>query len=106
MQRITRPVTAQTGAQHRPYRSDDRQRAILDARRGKIADQGEQEFPFLPTCCIIDLDRQSQQIILENLQSAVRRSRWATLVTDLRAEDEGIRLAEFLNKHDHRLEDV
>jgi len=94
------------GQQHRAFRFEDRLRAILDARRGKIVDQVEQEFPFLPAGCTIDLDRQSQQIILENLQSAVRRSRWATLVTDLRAEDEGIRVAEFLNKHDHRLEDV
>ncbi|MGZ4188022.1 MAG: hypothetical protein ACXVSF_21985, partial [Solirubrobacteraceae bacterium] len=54
----------------------------------------------------VDLDRQSQEIILDNLRSAARRSRRATLVADLRAESQGIRLAEFLTKYDHRLEGV
>ena len=94
------------GQQHREFRFDDRLRAILDPRRGSILKQVEDEFPFLPAGCTVDLDRQSQEIILDNLRSAVRRSRWATLVTDLRSETDGIRLAEFLRKHDHRLEDV
>lgn len=94
------------GQQHREFRFDDRFRAILDPRRGPILKQVEDEFPFLPAGCSVDLDRQSQEIILDNLRSAVRRSRWATLVTDLRSESDGIRLAEFLRKHDHRLEDV
>ncbi|MGI8414498.1 MAG: DUF3427 domain-containing protein [Solirubrobacteraceae bacterium] len=94
------------GQQHREFRFEDRLKAILDARRGKIVDQVERQFPFLPAGCTIDLDRQSQEIILDNLRSAARRSRWATLVTDLRSEAHGIRLPEFLGKHDHRLEDV
>ncbi len=94
------------GQQHRAFRFEDRLRAILDTRRGKVVDQVEREFPFLPAGCTIDLDRRSQEIILENLRSAARRSRWATLVTDLRTDNEDIRLAEFLEKHDHRLEDV
>ena len=94
------------GQQHRAFRYEDRLRAILDTRRGKVVDQVEREFPFLPAGCTIDLDRQSQEIILENLRSAARRSRWATLVTDLRTDSEDIRLAGFLEKHDHRLEDV
>ena len=94
------------GQQHRAFRFEDRLRAILDTRRGKVVDQVEREFPFLPAGCTVDLDRQSQEIILENLRLAARRSRWATLVTDLRAESDGIRLTEFLKKHDHRIEDV
>jgi superfamily II DNA or RNA helicase len=94
------------GQQHREFRFDDRLRAILDPRRGPIVKQVEQEFPFLPAGCTVDLDRRSQEIILDNLRAAVRRSRWATLVSDLRSDDDGIRLAEFLSKHDHRLEDV
>ena len=94
------------GQQHREFRFDDRLRAILDPHRGPILKQVEQEFPFLPAGCTVDLDRRSQEIILDNLRSAVRRSRWATLVSDLRSEDDGIRLAEFLKKHDHRLADI
>ena len=74
------------GQQHREFRFEDRLRAILDPRRGTIVEQVEREFPFLPAGCTVDLDRQSQEIILDNLRSAVRRSRWATLVADLRSE--------------------
>ena len=70
------------------------------------SDQVEDQFPFLPAGCTVDLDRQSREIILENLSAAVRRSRWSTLVDDLKRELDGIRLAEFLTKHDHRLEDI
>ncbi len=94
------------GQQHREFRFDQRFKAILDPRRGPIVKQVEEDFPFLPAGCTVDLDRQSQEIVLDNLRSAVRRSRWATLVTDLRSESDGIRLAEFLQRHDHRLEDV
>jgi superfamily II DNA or RNA helicase/HKD family nuclease len=94
------------GQQHREFRFDDRLRAILDPRRGPIVKQVEDEFPFLAAGCSVDLDRQAQEIILDNLRSAVRRSRWATLVSDLRAESDSVGLAEFLLKHDHRLEDV
>jgi superfamily II DNA or RNA helicase len=70
------------GQQHREFRFEDRLRAILDARRGKIRDQVEEEFPFLPAGCTVDLDRQSREIILENLKSAVNAHvgrRWLTI---------------------------
>ena len=44
--------------------------------------------------------------MLDNLKAAVRRSRWATLVQDLRAEPDEVALGDFLDRHDHRLEDV
>ena len=94
------------GQQHREFRYDERLKAILDPRRGKIIKQVEDDFPFLPAGCAIDLDQQSRAIILDNLRSAVRRSRWATLVSDLRSEQDEIQLWRFLQKHDHRLEDV
>jgi len=94
------------GQQHREFRFEDRLRAILDARRGSIEKQVEDEFPFLPAGCTVDLDRQSREIILENLRAAVRRSRWATLVSDLRSEPDGIGLSQFIERHDIRLEDV
>ncbi len=94
------------GQQHREFRFEDRLRAILDVRRGPIQQQVRDGFPFLPAGCTVDLDLESQRIILENLRAAVRRSRWSTLVSDLRAEPDDTRLAGFLQRHDHRLEDV
>jgi len=94
------------GQHRREFRFEDRLRAILDTKRGKVVDQVAGDFPFLPAGCTIDLDRQSREIVLDNLKAAVGRSRWATLVTDLRADSDHVRLNEFLEHHDHRLEDV
>lgn len=94
------------GQHRREFRFEDRLQAILDTRRGPIIDQVADDFPFLPAGCTVDLDRQSREIVLDNLRAAVRRSRWATLVSDLRAEPDDTRLGEFLDRHDHRLENV
>jgi superfamily II DNA or RNA helicase/HKD family nuclease len=94
------------GQHRREFRFEDRLRAILDVRRGSVLNQVTGNFPFLPAGCTVDLDRQSRDIILENLRAAVRRSRWTTLVQDLRSEPEEIRFGQFLDRHDHRLEDV
>lgn len=94
------------GQHRREFRFEDRLRAILDTRRGPIAGQVAADFPFLPAGCTVDLDRQSREIILDSLRAAVRRSRWQTLVSDLRAEADGTGLRVFLDRRDHRLEDV
>jgi superfamily II DNA or RNA helicase/HKD family nuclease len=94
------------GQHRREFRFDDRLRAILDSKRGSVLDQVAADFPFLPAGCSVDLDRQSRDHILDNLRAAVRRSRWTTLVTDLRREDDSVRLGEFLDRQDHRLEDL
>jgi superfamily II DNA or RNA helicase/HKD family nuclease len=94
------------GQHRREFRFEDRLRAILDSRRGLVVDQVRADFPFLPAGCTVDLDRQSREIVLDNLRAAVRRSRWLTLVSDLRAEPDGTTLLEFLDRRDHRLEDV
>jgi superfamily II DNA or RNA helicase/HKD family nuclease len=94
------------GQHRREFRFEDRLRAILDTRRGPVVDQVRADFPFLPAGCTVDLDRQSRELVLDNLRAAVRRSRWLTLVSDLRAEEDGISLIDFLASRDHRLEDV
>jgi superfamily II DNA or RNA helicase/HKD family nuclease len=94
------------GQQRREFHFEDRLRAIVDPRRGTMVKQVEEQFPFLPAGCTVDLDRQSREIILENLKAAVRRSRWSTLVNDLRAEADSPSLDEFLTRHDLRLPDI
>jgi superfamily II DNA or RNA helicase/HKD family nuclease len=94
------------GQHRREFRWDERLRAIVDERHGSVKRQLENDFPFLPAGCTIDLDRQSRELVLDNLKDAVRHSRWATLRDDLRGEPGAVSLAEFLERHDHRLEDV
>jgi hypothetical protein len=93
------------GQQHREFRFDRRLGAIVDRRRGPLRQQLEAGFPFLPSGCHVDLDRQSHELVLGNLQEAARLSQWKTLVDDLRglsAES----LAQFLNQTDREVEDV
>lgn len=94
------------GQHRREFRFEDRLSALLDRRRGPVLDQLRADFPFLPAGCTVDLDRQSQEIVLENLKASVRRSRWATLVTDLRAAPSATGLLEFTEEYDHRLADI
>ena len=94
------------GQHRREFRFEDRLQAILDRRRGPIRDQVEADFPFLPAGCTVDLDRQSQEIVLANLRDAVRRSRWSALVSDLRSAPPGISLLEYLERTHHTLADV
>ena len=94
------------GQHRREFRFEDRFAALLDVRRGRVIDQVEADFPFLPAGCTIDLDRQSRDIVLDNLKAAVRRSRWSALVDDLKSAPDETNLAEFVDQYGHRLEDV
>ena len=94
------------GQHRREFRFDERLQAIVDRRRGRLVDQVERDFPFLPAGCTIDLDRQSREIVLDGLKAAVRRSRWATLVADLSSEADDLSLDQFLDRYHLRVEDV
>lgn len=94
------------GQHRREFRFEDRLRAIIDTRRGPVQAQVESDFPFLPAGCTVDLDRQSRDLVLDNLKNAAYRSRWLSLVTDLKTEPDEVKLEEYLLRHDRRLEDV
>ena len=98
-------VVDMIGQHRREFRFEDRLRAILDPRRGRVLQQVEADFPFLPAGCTIDLDRQSRELILGNLRETVGRSRWSRMVADLRSAPD-VGLAEFLDQFGHRIEDV
>jgi superfamily II DNA or RNA helicase/HKD family nuclease len=94
------------GQQHREFRFEERFRAILDTKRGSVLDQVRGDFPFLPAGCTVDLDRQSEEIVLDNLRAATRRTQWAMLVRDLKDEADGVQLSTFLQNHGQRLANV
>ncbi len=94
------------GQHRREFRFDDRLSAIVDRRRGKIVDQVEAGFPFLPAGCSIELDQQSERDVLRNLREASRSSRWAKLVSDLRSAGEDVDLQTFLDTYEHEVADV
>jgi len=94
------------GQHRREFRFEDRLRAMVDTRRGSVRRQLERDFPFLPAGCTLDLDRQSREIVLDNLKAAVQRSRWTTLVSDAAAQPEGVTLDQFLERQGLRVEDI
>jgi superfamily II DNA or RNA helicase/HKD family nuclease len=94
------------GQQHREFRFAERLRAIVDPRRGAVVDQVERGFPFLPAGCAIDLDRQSTELILENLRSIATLGRWRTLVDDLAKQPDDGGLNWYLERTGRQLEDV
>jgi hypothetical protein len=79
---------------------------MVDVRRGSVRHQLERDFPFLPAGCTLDLDRQSREIVLENLKAAAQRSRWTTLVSDATGEADDVTLHQFLERSGHRIADV
>ncbi|MCB9678222.1 MAG: DUF3427 domain-containing protein [Alphaproteobacteria bacterium] len=64
------------GVAHTRFRYVDRFRAIVGpVGRRALATQVEQDFPFLPSGCIIQLDRVSKEIILDNIASRMKLDR-------------------------------
>ncbi|HVF53072.1 MAG TPA: DUF3427 domain-containing protein [Actinomycetota bacterium] len=92
------------GQQHRKFRFDLRYRALTGASRADLEKQVENEFPFLPSGCHIQLDRVSREIVLNNIKSALglRRDR---LIAELKSMGE-VSLEAFLATNHLRLSDI
>ena len=85
------------GNAHRRFRFDLRYRAIVGGTRRGVQREVEAGFPSLPSGCVIELDRQSQESVLENIQQALRLGKRA-LVEDLRHLGRDVDLATFLEE--------
>ena len=95
------------GLHHTEFRFDRRLRALLGGSRKHVERQVELGFPFLPSGCHMELDRQTTEIVLRSIRKAVP-SQWQKKADELRALDsEGINgLAEFLEASGLDLDDV
>jgi superfamily II DNA or RNA helicase/HKD family nuclease len=85
------------GDAHRRFRFDLRYRAIVGGTRRGIQKEIERGFPSLPSGCVIQLDRQSQKAVLENIDHALGLGKRA-LVEDLREMPRDTDLATFLRE--------
>lgn len=92
------------GDAHRKFRFDLRYRAIAGGTRRSIQREIARGFPSLPSGCVIQLDRQSEKAVLENIEHALGLGKRA-LVEDLRALGD-VDLATFLGRTEVDLEDV
>ena len=93
------------GQAHADYRFDIRYRAMVGGTRRQVEKALEHGFPLMPPGCAIRLDEISQQIVLENLRSAIRNSRRA-LVDDLRGLPASTNLQEFVAQSAFDLPDI
>lgn len=87
------------GHMHRKFRFDRRFRAILGGTRRQIQREVEQGFPRLPPGCAIQLEREAQRAVLENIRETLGAG-WSGLVEDLRGMQAPVTLRRFLEEAD------
>jgi superfamily II DNA or RNA helicase/HKD family nuclease len=99
------------GQHRKEYRYDLRLRAMTGLPRRQLAQATAEGFPFLPSGCHIELDRQAEQWILDNIKQAVLASKPALrkellLQVSTRPNRDAPPLAGFLCDAGIELEDV
>jgi hypothetical protein len=92
------------GQQHRRFRFEERFKALVGGDRSQLVRQIEEDFPFLPAGCSINLDRQSEKVILDNIRGAIRGA--GSLLSERLQELGDVPLASFLEGSGFSLEDI
>jgi len=92
------------GHQRNEFRFDQRFGRLLGRTRRETENDVEMGFPFLPAGCEINLDRQSQEIVLNNIKQAMPAT-FAKRVAELRSLGE-FSLGDFLAEANLDLTDV
>lgn len=85
------------GNAHRAFRFDTRYRALTGTTRRELERQLRAGFPLLPSGCTIQLDRESRQVVLDNIRQALGTRR-NVLVAELRRLGPETDLAAFLQE--------
>lgn len=96
------------GQQHREFRFDLRLRALTGRSKRQLTADLPEGFPYLPLGCHIQLDRQVEGLILDQLRRQLRITKRA-LVTELqqlRAERGELDLATFVDEAGIDLDDL
>ncbi|GGI08727.1 DUF3427 domain-containing protein [Egicoccus halophilus] len=99
------------GQHRREYRFDLRLRALTGIPRAQLQQAAEEGFPYLPSGCHLELDRQAREWIIEHLKQAVSAGK-AALRRELVAQvsrqptRQAPALADFLDEAGIELEDL
>ena len=96
------------GHQHDDFRFDRKLRALVGGTRKHIKDGVDQNFPYLPAGCHLELDRVAKRIVLENIERSVPSSfsRQQSELRAMLAEGLAPTLAGFLEHTGLELEDI
>ncbi|HEX2850248.1 MAG TPA: DUF3427 domain-containing protein [Acidimicrobiales bacterium] len=92
------------GYQNQRFRFDLRYSALTGVPRRSLERTLEEGFPFLPTGCVVELDRVAQKAVLDNLRVQLR-VRNKELTEELRREGD-VTLAQYLDRTDRAVTDV
>ncbi|MGC9670648.1 DUF3427 domain-containing protein [Planosporangium sp. 12N6] len=92
------------GAQRTEFRFDLRYRALTGISRQELARDVDHDFPTLPAGCHIQLDPVAKQLVLKNVQAALRL-RWPDVAAELRRLGD-VSLDTFLAETGLELEDL
>jgi superfamily II DNA or RNA helicase/HKD family nuclease len=95
------------GLHRTEFRFDRRLRALLGGSRNHVEQQVKQGFPFLPSGCHMELDRQTADIVLQSIRKATP-SQWQQKADELRelAKERPVGLADFIEVSGLDLEDI
>ncbi|WP_240937939.1 DEAD/DEAH box helicase [Nocardioides sp. JQ2195] len=92
------------GYHRKEFQFSKRYSALTGIHGKQLEKAVKDDFPFLPSGCQIRLDRQSQEIVLENLRSQIS-NRWAQIVAQLKHTGDAT-LPEFLESSGLELSDI
>jgi superfamily II DNA or RNA helicase/HKD family nuclease len=97
------------GHQHEQFRWDRKLRALTGLTRRDLQRAVDRGFPFLPAGSQIIMDRQAQELVLDNLKGQIANS-WRQIIAELRSygdrdlptflDESGIELADILRRGD------
>ncbi|WP_445256430.1 DUF3427 domain-containing protein [Nocardioides aurantiacus] len=92
------------GYHRHEFQFANRYRALIGGTRRHVLRQVENDFPFLPSGCQIVMDRQSRELVLDNIRGQVAR-RWSQMVSELRSYGDQ-ELPTFLDESGLELSDI
>lgn len=93
------------GHSHKNFSFANKFQALSNQHGRKLIRHIEQQFPVLPTGCAIELDKVSQEIVLENIRSSVSQSK-RKILSHFKNVSKPDTLKEFLRKTELRLDDL
>lgn len=93
------------GRARKEFRFDQRYRALTGQSRRRLQTEVERDFPHLPPGCAIQLDRQSRELVLDSVRSALQLTRKG-LIAELVSYGPDITIAGFVRETGIEIEEL
>jgi superfamily II DNA or RNA helicase len=98
------------GQAHKNYRFDQKLRAMMGRTHWPVKEEVEECFPHLPSGCVIQLEKQAQEHVLENIRQALKQRSKSSIVYKIRTfrheSSMELTLPNFLDWHGMSLRDI